>query len=363
MIKNVREKCRKELKNILWTVFIFGIATTLCGILRCIDEGDIYICMLFLLAVLMISRVTTGYLYGIVAAIMGVFFVNYVFTYPYFQFNFTISGYPLTFITMMATSLITSTLTSQIKAQEALRVENEREKMRANLLRAVSHDLRTPLTSIAGITSAIIENDEMIAKEERLKLLEEAREDAKWLIHMVENLLLVTRVSTKGAEIATQLEMVEEVIAEAVQKFKKYFPNQQITVKVPMEVLMVPMDATLIEQVIGNMLENAVLHGAGEKPIELIVKAKRKAVYFYIRDYGKGIHEKELPHLFEDYFYHAPAVEEDKKKNMGIGLSVCKSIIEAHHGKIGVENASGGGAVFWFTLPIEETEKERIEEG
>lgn len=360
MRKIVKTKWQNRLKDGVWTILIFSIATGLCSILRCIDEGDIYIPMLFILAVLVISRVTTGYAYGIFAAVMGVFFVNYVFTYPYFQFNFTISGYPLTFITMMAASLITSTLTSQIKAQEALRVETEKEKMRANLLRAVSHDLRTPLTSIVGVISAIIENDDVIKKEERLKLLQEAREDAKWLINMVENLLLVTRVSTEGARLCTQSELVEEVIEESVQKFKKYFPDQQIVVEVPMEVLMIPMDATLIEQVIGNMLENAVIHGKGEKPIELTVSMQGKAVYFYIRDYGKGITEREMPHLFEDYFYHAPAVEEDTKKNMGIGLSVCKTIIEAHHGKIGIKNMSGGGAAFWFSLPMQEA-KEKFE--
>ena len=124
--------------------------------------SDVYVSMIFLLAVLVISRMTDGYFYGILAAVVGVFGINYVFTYPYFAFNFSISGYPITFISMAAVAVITSAMTTQIKQQEKIRADTEKEKMRGNLLRAVSHDLRTPLTSIVGATSAMIENDEVL---------------------------------------------------------------------------------------------------------------------------------------------------------------------------------------------------------
>ena len=209
-----------------------------------------------------LSRFTSGYLFGLIAAVLGVIGVNYVFTYPYMAFNFTISGYPLTMFTFLVVSLVTSTLTTKTKEQDRLRMENEKVKMRADLLRSVSHDIRTPLTSIMGATSAILENPALSPAEQQ-SLLVDVRDDAQWLIRVVENLLSITRIGNESAKITKEPEAAEEVLDEAVRKFRKRFPAVSVEVHVPDELLLVPMDAILIMQVLSNLMENAAKKTAG----------------------------------------------------------------------------------------------------
>ena len=146
--------------DLLLTAAILAMATVLCTLLRRIDDGSGYVNLIFVLAVATISRWTEGYFWGIFSAVSGVLFVNYVFTYPYWEFNFTITGYPFTFLAMLTVSMMISAMNTQIKKQERLRIETEKEAVRANLLRAMSHDIRTPLTSIVGNTAAILENED-----------------------------------------------------------------------------------------------------------------------------------------------------------------------------------------------------------
>ena len=137
--------------------------------------------MIFVMAVFLVSLVTHGYVYGISASLISVLAVNYAFTFPYFEFNFSLPENLFSGIVMLFVSVMTSTLTTNIKKQEHMRAENEKEKVRANLLRAVSHDLRTPLTSIYGSCSTIIENYDSLNKEQQIKLLSEVCGDAEWL--------------------------------------------------------------------------------------------------------------------------------------------------------------------------------------
>ena len=204
-------------RDLLITAGILVCALALCILLQMGDTSDGFASPIFVLAVLLVSRLTNGYLYGLIASVTGVICVNYVFTSPYWAFNFTLSGYPLTFLTFLAVSVITSTLTTQIKQQERLRLESEKEKMRANLLRSVSHDIRTPLTSIMGATSTLLENPDLSPEEQRT-LLEDARDDAQWLIRVVENLLSITRMGDAQARITKQPEAAEEVLDGAVRE-------------------------------------------------------------------------------------------------------------------------------------------------
>ncbi len=316
------------------------------------DIYNLYVPMLLILAVFIVSRYTTGYFWGIASAIAGVFLVNYIFTYPYFTLNFMLPGYPITFGTMFAISVMTSAMTTRIKRQERMRVEAEKEKMRANLLRAVSHDLRTPLTSIMGTISALLENEDKIQPEQRHALLKESYDDASWLVRMVENLLSVTRMNEGEAKIQKYPEAVEEIVSDAMTKFLRRFPEAKVMVQVPDEFLMVPMDAMLMVQVLINLLENAVLHGEREDQIQLIVEKSDQGVSFCVKDSGVGIPDHVMPHLFESYF---PGKEmSDNKRNMGIGLSVCSSIVKAHGGEMIGKNREEGGAEFSFVLPLEE---------
>ena len=130
----------------------------LCLLLQKLGQSDIYAALIFEMAVVVVARYTNGYFYGSLSAVVGVIGVNYMFTYPYFAFNFTNTGYPLTFLVMLTVAVIVGAMTAQIKQQEKVKAEAEHEKMRGNLLRAVSHDLRTPLTSIIGAANAVLDN-------------------------------------------------------------------------------------------------------------------------------------------------------------------------------------------------------------
>lgn len=331
---------------------IFACAVELCILLRMADSSDGFASPVFVLAVLLISRFTNGYLFGTLAAVLSVIGINYIFTYPYWEFNFTLAGYPLTFLTMFGVSIVTCTMTTKIKQQEKLRVEGEKEKMRANLLRSVSHDIRTPLTSIVGATSTLLET-EGLSREEQRELLEDARDEAQWLIRVVENLLSITRMGDARAQLSKSPEAAEEILGEAARKFRKRFPNIRVTVAVPDELLLVPMDAILIEQVLSNLLENAAVHGQTASCIQLNVQREEAYACFTVRDDGCGIPPKELPKLFDGTLKRSETPSGDGKRNMGLGLSVCMAIVRAHGGTMQAKNLDHG-AEFSFRLPLSE---------
>lgn len=485
------------------------IAATLLSIgLREFNIGDQNIIMVYILFILIISRTTMGYIYGVAASILSVLAFNFFFTEPYYTFNAIERGYPLTFLIMLLVAFITSALTVRMKSQARLAVtrerrtevlyeinkkllvtrgleniivlandyfvklfdrsvifyaqnpdstngfmrqsptdpdasfllseseravahwvytnqkyagagtdtlmgagalyvpvisqgnslgviglscargkfsqtnrsfllmitsqvamalerqylsdeqrrimvESEKEKMRSNLLRAISHDLRTPLTGIYGASSAILENGGKLNEETHDKLVRGIRDDSQWLIRMVENLLSVTRIDEGTMNVKKMPEAAEEIVAEAVSRIRKRFPDHRITVKVPDELLMVPMDGTLIEQVLINLLENAAKHTPVDSVIQVKVKKYDQNAVFEVIDHGEGIAEEDFPHLFESYIQNEKR-SPDSSRGMGIGLSICMSIIRAHHGKMEAANNETKGAVFRFTLPLKE---------
>ena len=341
-------------RDLLVSAIILSCAFGLCNLLRLAGSSDGFASPIFVLAVLLVSRLTTGYLFGLIASLLGVVCVNFVFTYPYWAVNFTLSGYPLTFLTFLVVSVMTGTLTAQAKQRERLRAENEKEKMRANLLRSVSHDIRTPLTAILGATSAVLENPEM-SPEDRSILLEDVRDDAQWLIRVVENLLSITRIGSDQASIAKSPEAAEEVLGEAARKFRRRFPQVSVSVTAPESLLMVPMDPILIAQVLSNLLENAVLHGGTTTAISLAVQKEGDLARFSVRDNGRGIPESALPTLFDGTMKHSETPTSDGKRNMGLGLSVCLAIVRAHGGAMEARNLETG-AEFSFRLPLNKEE-------
>lgn len=342
-----------ERKDYILTLAVLAVACVLSGLLVNFD-GSSYVQLIFVLAVAVISRFTNGYLCGLISSLLGMFAVNYAFTYPYFKLNFSITGYPVTFATMLLVTVIIGMLTSQLKEQSRVWAEMEKEKTRGNLLRAVSHDIRTPLTSISGAASAILENKDKLDEQGMMSLVTDIKEDAEWLIRMVENILTVTRISEETGTISKTPEAAEEIISEAVMKFRRRY-DVPVEITIPDELMLIPMDAILIEQVIVNLLENSVLHGKTTTLIKLTLSSDGENAVFSVADNGSGINEKKLPMLFSGYFIHAEEQSGDVKRNMGIGLSVCLTIIKAHGGTMTAGNLPEGGAEFTFTLPLERT--------
>lgn len=340
-------------RDSLVTLGILIAAFGFCTLLRLTHSGSTYAFMIFLLAVFLISRYTDGFFYGTFSAFVSVLLVNYFFTYPLHAFNFTLEGYPLTILCMLAVAVIMGTVTTQLKRGDQIHLEIEKERTRANLLRGISHDLRTPLTSILGASSAILENQDALSPAEHTKLLSEVKEDAQWLIRMVENLLTVTRMdASSSVTLRKEPEAVEELVADTVQKFHKRFPDWHVDMQIPDELFLVPMDAILIEQVLVNLLENVVFHAKGADHIRLSVRKEDTQAVFSVADNGCGfdtLKPGSLPAPKEI----SPSLPADSRRNTGIGLSVCSSIIHAHHGALTARNLHPDGAIVEFTLPLE----------
>jgi len=491
----------------LRTVIILTVATLLSYAVQKMNLMNQNIILIYNLAVLLISRVTEGYFYGIVASVISVLAFNFFFTEPYYTFDVTQSGYSLTFLIMLLVALLTSTLTVRIKTdvklavkrehrtevlyeinkkllatrgldkivaltneyvvrligrsvvffvtdplhgedgevlqaakdvdgsvlnspdekavahwvflnqkragagtdtlmaaagfympvisqkkvlavwgiscakgtldhdtrlflrmiasqaamalerqflsdeQRNVVVESEREKMRSTLLRAISHDLRTPLAGILGASSVIKENGKSLDEETRDSLIANIQEEAQWLIRMVENLLFVTRISENASDLAKSPEAAEEVVGEAVNRIKQRYPKREIRVQVPEDFLEVPMDGTLIEQVLINLLENAIKNSPEDTVVEVRLTAQKDKAVFEVLDRGRGILEEEFPYLFSS---NKPSDwrSGDSSRGLGIGLSICRTIIKAHQGTLEAVNREGAGALFRFSLPL-----------
>ena len=350
-------KYKQTIRDGLLTVFILVISYLLNYILQFVFETDTVVPTIFVLGVFFIALRTEGYLWGVVASLASVIVVNFTFTAPYFEIDLITPENVLAAAVMLVVAIMTSTLTTQIKEQEKIKAESEKERMRGNLLRAVSHDLRTPLTSIYGSTSAIMENYDSISKEQQMKLLGEIHEDSQWLIRMVENLLSVTRIDGGEARVTKASTVLEELIDIVLVKFHKHYPNQPIDVEIPEDFISIPMDAMLIEQVLINILENAIIHAKGMTELKLSVELEDGKAIFKVEDNGCGIPEEKLGKLFSGYLEREQTPTDGTRNNMGIGLSVCSTIIKAHGGDVFAGNRPEGGAVFGFSLELEEEDE------
>ena len=497
---------KRVLFHSLTTVFILLFASLLCRILYRIEHGEQNVNVVMVLAVFMVAAFTDGYLYGLVAALSGVFLYDYLVTPPRFGFSFT-RGFPVTLAIMLLVTLTTSTITARMKKQtkraryqeqraemlydinrkllacrdeasiaryamdylkddlrrsialytslddaehpscyfrqaegditsdyfisrtgwhnailaaqkkqpqtdavafyipiiaqetvygvfgisrlsgdippskqaflnlmveqtaQALRVHSlavhkqqalvmaETEKARNSFLRGISHDLRTPLTSIIGASATILENREELPVSTQMELVEGIHSDSQWLLSMVENVLSVTKIH-KNMKIQKTEEVAEEVVGNAVAQFRRRYPKVQIRIVASDEVLLVPMDPILITQVLNNLFENAYRHGGGSRTqIEVEMSSKDGMALFSVTDNGPGIPAGRLPHLF-DAQYTPSKKREDSFRGLGIGLSLCKAIVEAHGGWIEAYNMPKGGARFLFGLPLTTAKEE-----
>lgn len=347
--RNLLPSYQKHLFNLILSILCLTAAIGLSGILHNVTgKNPVNTTLLFILFLIVVSCCTTGYFYGILYCLLTVLY--------FLKQNIIPFDYPVTFVSMLAITVSISTLASHLVMQANTIAEREKqlseaemEKMRANLLRAVSHDLRTPLTGIIGNSVVFLENQEHLSEKEKTAIVTNIYEDSNWLINMVENLLSITRIRDQNLCISTSEESIEEVVAEALQKMEKRHPECIIHAKIPDQFIMLPMDAILIEQVTINLLENALYHSRSSVPIDFIVEDGGEEVTFTVRDYGVGIPVEKLNNLFDGMDYTNPR-SVDTHKGTGIGLAICKTIITAHHGTLTGRNHKCG-AEFTFTLP------------
>lgn len=242
---------------------------------------------------------------------------------------------------------------SREKEQAAILAKNE--QLRANLLRAISHDLRTPLTSISGNASNLLSNESEFDAETKKQIYTDIYDDSMWLINLVENLLSVTRIEDGRMQLKLSTELMDEVITEALRHVNRKCIDHPVTIQNSEDFVFARMDVKLIVQVIINIVDNAIKYTPPGSSITITTKKKGKFVSVSIRDDGPGIDDEIKPRIF-DMFYSGANHVADSRRSLGLGLSLCKSIITAHGGEITVEDNHPKGTVFIFTLPAGEVE-------
>ena len=237
------------------------------------------------------------------------------------------------------------------EAQKQASMESEKERLRANLLRAISHDLRTPLTSISGNASVLLSDEKKIGITARHKLYQDIYDDSMWLINLVENLLSVTRIDNGTMNIHMQPELIEEIITEALKHVNRKASEHIISVDIQDDLLMVYADVRLIVQVIINIVDNAVQYTEPGSEIAISAVQKENMAVIQVADNGSGIDDESKKKLF-DMFYTANNASGDNRRGLGLGLSLCKSIVDAHGGEIYVKDNHPKGSIFGFTLQV-----------
>jgi two-component system, OmpR family, sensor histidine kinase KdpD len=231
--------------------------------------------------------------------------------------------------------------------QKKVQMEMQKERLRADMLRSISHDFRTPLAGIMGLASTAIDNYNKINDDVRKNFLQSIYEDADWLNELVENILQTTRFEEGKARLNIQEEAAEEIITDAVAHVKKHARKHSIHVNIPDEIILIYVDGILIRQVIVNLLNNAISYSPIGSEIAVSLYREENQVVFEVKDNGPGILPEELDHVFERY-HKRNTNNISNRKGMGLGLSLCKSIIEAHGGRINIHNYEPHGTIVNF---------------
>lgn len=240
---------------------------------------------------------------------------------------------------------------NQKRQEAAVQVRNE--KLRADLLRSISHDLRTPLTSVLGSAGLLADNADQLSEQQKHKLYVDIRDDAQWLLGTVENLLAVTRIEDGRLSLKLQPELLGEVIPETLSHFRAQ--GGRICFEQEDELLMARMDARLIMQVVTNLVDNALKYTPADAPIVVRTLRRDGMAVVEVADGGPGIPDESKEKVFE-MFYTTSKGKGDGRRGLGLGLALCKAIIAAHGGSICVRDNAPSGAVFCFTLPEERIE-------
>ena len=239
--------------------------------------------------------------------------------------------------------------------KEAAAVLAKNEQLRANLLRSISHDLRTPLTSISGNASNLLSNGPLFDAKTKEQMYADIYDDAMWLINLVENLLSVSRLEQGRMNLHMTTELIDEVVAEALRHINRKRAEYHFHVQSSDDYLLAQMDAKLIVQVLINILDNAMKYTPPGSDIEIGWKQEGKFIYISVADNGPGIPDQAKPHIF-DMFYSASNQIADSRRSMGLGLALCKSIVNAHGGEIMVSDHKPHGSIFTFSVPAGEVE-------
>lgn len=348
---------RSVLSNSLRTLVVQALTVLIAAALDASGFPEEAIVILFVLGVLVTATITSGPSYSIVASILSVLSFNFFIVAPRMSLRAWGPDYPMTFVVMFAVALMASYLVARMRMsveasmEATLRANNE--QMRADLLRSVSHDLRTPLTSIMGNSDILLSNDADLSSEARVRIAQDIHDDATWLTDVVENLLAITRFDKKTMELNMRPEVVDEVVEDALRHVRRDASGHALVVNPSSELLMACMDSQLVVQVIVNLVNNALAHTPDGCVVTISTERRGGEVLITVADDGPGVPEQDRTRVFEA-FYTSDDVLTDGRRGIGLGLALCKTIVEAHGGRIWVDAVEPHGAAFAFTMPLEE---------
>lgn len=362
MLKNniKTKKIKKICLDTLITIGAFAICTGISFLLDHFGINDLNFLIIYILGILLTAVFTSGYVYSSILSVISVFGYNFFFTHPRFTFKINDSEYLVTFFLMFAIGIVISTVTFLLKKKMAqiskLTIEKiefknnaEKEQLKATLLRSISHDLRTPLTTMKNGAEILIDNPN-IDEADKHEILNDIISKANWTVRLVENLLSLTRIDSEKLTVKKEPEALEEILPQAIRNVSGIICDRQIHYELPANMLLVPMDATLIIQTIGNIINNAVRHTEPNGNIWIKVWNSGKNAIFRISNDGLPIRDDDLPHIFDMYYTTA---DTNNEGGIGLGLSICKLIIRAHGGQISARN-NDNRVIFEFSLPMEE---------
>ncbi len=336
---------KKNLKEYIWSFSIVA-AITLPGywLRQTLDTATI---AMFYLLTLMGIAIWLGRGPAIAASFLGVLALDYFITPPYFSFTVARPESWMTLLVMLVESLVISTLSTKSRQGEKHRIAAENEKNRSALLSSVSHDLKTPLTSIMGAACGLLEDKGMLSSVERTQLTQSIFDETERLNHLVQNLLDMTRLDAGALGPKKEWQSIEELVGVALARLKPRLFDHPLTLDFQDGLPLAFIDGLLVEQLLLNLLENSLNHTPSGTSIQLLVKASDMGLEVEVADRGPGLKPGEEKTIFEKFIrgYHSDG------KDAGLGLSICLGIARAHGGDIIASNRSGGGASFKVFLP------------
>ncbi|MEO8302533.1 MAG: DUF4118 domain-containing protein [Betaproteobacteria bacterium] len=339
-----------------------GYAWALAAVAACTFAGFamqrrfdlVNIAMVYLVAVVIVAlRFSRGP--AIAASVLCVVAFDVLFVPPRGTFTIDDAQYLLTFGIMLAVALIISRLVEDVRlqasAQAALAIEAETERIRSTLLASISHDLRTPLAVMAGASSSLVESGERLSVAERTALAKSVFDQAREMSEHVAKILEMTRLEAGRIKVERDWAALNEIVGSVLRRLGQRLATHRVVVDLPDDLPLVRVDATLIEQALGNLLENCAKHTPAGTVVTVRAQQRGRELIVSVEDYGGGVSDSELERVFAK-FHHGSV--EGGGTDMGLGLAICRAIVHLHGGKAWAERVPAGGTAFRFTIPAED---------
>ena len=350
----VKAQAVRQAKDLLITVLILAAATGIGNIFWYFSFTR-NIISVYVLGTLLTSLFTKSYFCGFLSSFSSVLLFNFCFTEPRLTLHAYERGYPVTFAIMLIVSIITVTLAIQnirnAEEKERAAVHAKNEQLRADLLRTISHDLRTPLTSISGNASNLISNYEMMDAPTRKQTFLDIYDDSMWLINLVENILSISRIEDGRMNLSISTELVSEVFEEALRHTNRHSGQHTITVQMADDLLLARMDAKLVVQVLINLVDNAIKYTPAGSHIVLSAAAQGENAVIQVSDDGPGIPDEAKEKVFEMFSTGEKRIS-DSRRSLGLGLALCRTIIAAHGAPLHCPTISRTAASLLLHCPL-----------